>query len=1289
MSNGEWEEQPPYCVRRKSILLLPLQQGESQADCTEYQQLEHASWNLVNDDPNGVLTVRYECEDGFTAIGRQQIRCIPGIGWEPLQMECNMLKCGSPGIPLNGFITSLDFRYGSSIAYGCLDSHTLQGPASRTCSVTSGMWDNQVPTCQPQLCSSPTIVNGDVSYDNEALFIGNLVSFECHRGYVLIGYNSTECLDDLTWSNDIPVCEVIQCERPEIVSAGLDIVGSRDVFDFGENIAYECQNKRFHKLHGSASRQCVEGGQWTGEEPSCHAFCRSLPSRIPNGASFNTPSDTMYNWHSGQKVYYCNELYRLTGTSNIVCHNGRWSSNELPSCVDERDINMPPIPIRSMTHAIINGVLEVNQRDEEVQIDCRVSTFQGIPEWRKDPNIRPEKQYALRLDGRGNRWYRLRLNNIAQSDTGDYRCTTIARSRSSAIRISVIPTCEDPGNQEGRLASRDTAGGVRAGQTGFVRFTCEQGYDMVGDHSQLGCDVSGNWNHEPPDCVKRNCRDAYLSDPTYGYTSVTYLSPDGTWASQTFQCYSGYTLNGDTTVLDMTLGCLNGVWNGTTPSCRLRANSIQITSDGSMIPRDITYNARDTLVLNCIQSQAQPTWSLRTTDGDVAISPDSNDVDLQDEFGSSMLRFSGLQLENQGIYVCSSNLEEAYSELVQLTVLASCLAPTPDPNGYIIQSTVQDLYYESDEIEFACIDGFVLHGEGQTVCRHSGWSSSVPQCIQDLNLSVYMEGNILAEGSQIVAETGSHIFLDCTLEHNNLVHLSESDVIGWSKLTPGGDRIDMSVHQLIVEDGNLTYLRLALADVTREFNGRYGCGSDAQSLEVECLVIVPCAPPDALTHGSLVVTGDGIQAIVSYTCRDLYTLVNGDSQRQCQPNGEWSGSAPECSLAYCPTLSIPATVNVLPDLADQPFPIGTTLTFNCSDDMSPSGLQQLSCMDDGTWYPDGQLPNCIDPCNGFECRLGWKCVVVDGQPECNGCMTENDCNFQYSIGTVCGSDANDYISECILGVTACINQDLALQKVYDGKCAQGSLCFLGPTVMDRESLPCPQPNMMFYFNPDTTVLSCQVIKADECLLQGGFTSMVDCQEKCLRNYCNDPPGEHGPCDQDEEYWTYNSETKQCQSFMYGGCSSRINQNRFPTINDCLRSCQLGEVCQPCPETMTLDNACFFGKHAQILTVTSAQRFPTVGFIRFSVNVQNILTPPRDGLLLETGPGQNVYCEGTYIEAACTCPRLTPLVDQSYLFVSSSYRNEYLKLDNHSFVSEWTDDLRLKVSSLESCRDWIL
>ncbi len=80
------------------------------------------------------------------------------------------------------------------------------------------------------------------------------------------------------------------------------------------------------------------------------------------------------------------------------------------------------------------------------------------------------------------------------------------------LRWCLIPTatCEDPGKQEGRDASRDTTGGVRAGQTGFVRFTCKQGYDMVGDYSQVGCDVSGNWNHDPPDCVERMSTSCHL-----------------------------------------------------------------------------------------------------------------------------------------------------------------------------------------------------------------------------------------------------------------------------------------------------------------------------------------------------------------------------------------------------------------------------------------------------------------------------------------------------------------------------------------------------------------------------------------------------------------------------------------------------------------------------------------------------------------------------------------------------------------------------------------------------------
>ena len=62
---------------------------------------------------------------------------------------------------------------------------------------------------------------------------------------------------------------------------------------------------------------------------------------------------------------------------------------------------------------------------------------------------------------------------------------------------------------------------------------------------------------------------------------------------------------------------------------------------------------------------------------------------------------------------------------------------------------------------------------------------------------------------------------------------------------------------------------------------------------------------------------------------------------------------------------------------------------------------------------------------------------MDGEPSCAGCLTEADCYSIDAEGPVCGTDATDYPSECILGVTACDRGDLSLQKAFDGTCAQG------------------------------------------------------------------------------------------------------------------------------------------------------------------------------------------------------------------------------------------------------------
>ena len=56
---------------------------------------------------------------------------------------------------------------------------------------------------------------------------------------------------------------------------------------------------------------------------------------------------------------------------------------------------------------------------------------------------------------------------------------------------------------------------------------------------------------------------------------------------------------------------------------------------------------------------------------------------------------------------------------------------------------------------------------------------------------------------------------------------------------------------------------------------------------------INCGPLSAPFGGSIVVTSTSFQGIATYACNKGLTLM-GVSQRQCQANEQWSGSAPTC-----------------------------------------------------------------------------------------------------------------------------------------------------------------------------------------------------------------------------------------------------------------------------------------------------------------------------------------------------------------------------------------------------------
>ncbi|KAI6228908.1 Thyroglobulin type-1 and Proteinase inhibitor I2 domain containing protein [Aphelenchoides fujianensis] len=62
-------------------------------------------------------------------------------------------------------------------------------------------------------------------------------------------------------------------------------------------------------------------------------------------------------------------------------------------------------------------------------------------------------------------------------------------------------------------------------------------------------------------------------------------------------------------------------------------------------------------------------------------------------------------------------------------------------------------------------------------------------------------------------------------------------------------------------------------------------------------------------------------------------------------------------------------------------------------------------------------------------------------------------------------------------------------------------------------------------------------------------------------FCSKPK-ERGPCDRYELRFYYQPDLKECKYFFYGGCEG--NENNFPTIDDCKRTCGAGPATKATP-----------------------------------------------------------------------------------------------------------------------------
>ena len=90
--------------------------------------------------------VTYQCDDGYVLQGSTRRRCQADGSWSENLPSCELVDCGDPGVPNNGFKTGASYKFGSKVTYRCNTGYELSGPEMRMCQ-SDGQWSGTLPSC--------------------------------------------------------------------------------------------------------------------------------------------------------------------------------------------------------------------------------------------------------------------------------------------------------------------------------------------------------------------------------------------------------------------------------------------------------------------------------------------------------------------------------------------------------------------------------------------------------------------------------------------------------------------------------------------------------------------------------------------------------------------------------------------------------------------------------------------------------------------------------------------------------------------------------------------------------------------------------------------------------------------------------------------------------------------------------------------------------------------------------------------------------------------------------------
>ncbi|XP_044870375.1 complement receptor type 2-like [Mauremys mutica] len=532
--------------------------------CVDPPDIPNAVWktDVGTLIPAGMV-IKYGCRPGYELIAgiRQgNVTCLQNSTWSSAPNFCQKVRCPAPDVN-NGTLKPMPrpgeetyafedrvtiecdlgyvcaqppnishgqyydwgkrvFVVGSSVTYKCDRGFSLVGKASIQCVAgdeVTPTWSEPTPQCEETQCPVPRIQHGSLKSPLPHNYTYRTsVMFQCDLGYILRGAGRIQCQADGKWYPQLPVCDLV-CAQPPNISHGQYNDWGKRVFVVGSSVTYKCD--RGFSLVGKASIQCVAGDEvtptWSEPTPQCEETQCPVP-RIQHG-SLKSPLPHNYTYRTSV-TFQCDPGYILRGADRIQCQaDGKW---------------YPQVPICDLGRCSYPPVLACADRSDHREfLVGTVVTYSCKPGYTRIPGVSPHVTC---------------LTNFTWSKISELCQKT---------------RCPKPMVENGKQISPVETEYTYANR---VVFQCDPDYILRGSEG-IVCRSDGMWHPPVPFCDKTCGRPPTLTNGLHNGGMKEYFPYE---SQVTYSCGNGLSLIGESSIYCTSDG-VNMMWSGPAPQCKV------------------------------------------------------------------------------------------------------------------------------------------------------------------------------------------------------------------------------------------------------------------------------------------------------------------------------------------------------------------------------------------------------------------------------------------------------------------------------------------------------------------------------------------------------------------------------------------------------------------------------------------------------------------------------------------------------------------------------------------------